>query len=52
MSQDEGMSESPVQTLENASVSDLSGHETSHPFDILRGMGSPMLQWVTMPDSG
>ena len=51
MSQDEGMSESPVQTLENASVPALSGQETSHPFDISRGMRSPMLQRVMMPDS-
>ena len=52
------MSESPVESLEKAKeslekdkVPALSGQESSHPFDTLRGTQSSMLQKVTMPDS-
>ena len=51
ISQDEGMSESPVETLEKLYVSASSGQGASHPFDTSRGTQNSMLQKVTMPDS-
>ena len=51
ISQDEGMSESPVETLEKALGPHLFQQEASHPFDTLRGTRSSILQMVTKPDS-
>ena len=51
ISQEEGISESPVETLKKAIVLNLSGQRASHPFDTSRGALSSMLQKVTMPDS-
>ena len=51
ISQDEGMSESPVETLEKGLGPDSCGQEASYPFDTSIGMRSSMLQKVTMPDS-
>ena len=51
ISQDEGMSESPVETLEKALFPHFIQEEAAHPFDSSRGMQSSMLQKVTMPDS-
>ena len=51
MSQDEGMSESPVETLEKAVGLRLFGQGESHPFDTSRGTRNSMLQKVTLTDS-
>ena len=51
ISEDEGITESPVETLEKAIVLHLSGQRASHPFDTSRGALSSLLQKVTMPDS-
>ena len=51
MSQDEGMSESPVETLEKAVGLRSSGQGESYHFDSSRGTRNSMLQMVTMPDS-
>ena len=51
ISQDEGMSESPVETLEKAIVLHLFWMGASHPFDTSRGALSSMLQKLMMPDS-
>ena len=50
-SQDEGMPESPVETLEKAIVLHLIWIGESHNFDISRGTRDPRLQKVTMPYS-
>ena len=51
ISQAEGMSESPVETLEKAVVLCLIWTGASHPFDTSRGTLNSMLQKVMMPDS-
>ena len=51
ISQDEVMSESPVETIEKALGLHLFWTGASHPFDTSRGAGSSMLQKVTMPES-
>ena len=51
ISQDEGMTESPVETLEKDVVLHLSGQRASHPSDTSRGALSSLLQMVTMPGS-
>ena len=51
ISQDEGMSESPVENLEKAIVLNLFWTEPSYPFETSRGALSSVLQKVTMPDS-
>ena len=51
MSQDEGMSESPVETLEKAVGPASSGQGESYHFDTSRGTLNYMLQKVTMPYS-
>ena len=51
ISQDEGMSEYPVETLEKALVPASSEQESSHPFDTSRSTLSLVLQKVTMTDS-
>ena len=51
ISQDEGLSESPVETLEKAVVSTSSGQRASHAFESSRGALSSMLPKVTMPDT-
>ena len=51
ISQDEGMSESPVEVLEKAIVLRLICSCVSHPFDTSRGTRNSMLPKVTMPDS-
>ena len=51
ISQDEGMSESPVETLEIAIVLHLIWKGESHHFDTSRGTRNSRLQKVTMPDS-
>ena len=51
ISEDEGMSESPVETLEKAIVLNVFWQRASHPFETSRGVLSAMLQKVTMPDS-
>ena len=50
ISQDEEISESPVETLEKALCPRLISTGGLQQFDISRGMGSSMLQKVTMPD--
>ena len=51
MSQDEGMSESPVETLEKAVVLHLIWKGESQQFDTSGGTRDSRLQKVTMPDS-
>ena len=51
MSQDEGMSESPVETLESAVGLRLTWTGESYLFDTLIGTRNSMLQKVTMPYS-
>ena len=51
ISQYEGMTDSPVESLEKDIVLYLSGQRALHPFDTSRGALSSMLQKVTMPDS-
>ena len=51
MSQDEGMSEFPVETLEKALGLRLIWTGESYHFDTLRGTRNSMLQKVTMPYS-
>ena len=51
ISQDEGMSESPVETLEKDVGLRLKWTGVSHPFDTTRGTRNSMLQKVTMPYS-
>ena len=51
MSQDEGMSESPVETLEKAVGLHLIWTGESYYFDNSRGTRNSMLQKVTMPYS-
>ena len=51
MSQDEGMSKSPVEALEKAVVLRLICIGESHHFDTSRGTRNSRLQKVTMPDS-
>ena len=51
ISQDEGMSESPVETLEKAIVLKLFWTEGLTSLEISRGALSSMLQKVTMTDS-
>ena len=51
ISEDDGMSESPVESLEKDLGPAASRQEASHPFHTLRGMRSSMFQKVTMPDS-
>ena len=51
MSQDEGMSEAPVETLEKSVGLRLIWMGESHHFDISRGTRDSRLQKVTMPDS-
>ena len=48
MLQDEGMSESSVETLEKAVISASSGQGESHHFDTSRGTQISMLQKVMM----
>ena len=48
---DEGMSESPVETLEKAVVLRLIWMGESHHFDTSRGTRYSRLQKVTMPDT-
>ena len=50
ISQDEGMSESPLETLEKAKVLISSAQRATYPFETSRGALSSMLQKVTMPD--
>ena len=51
MSQDEGMSESPVETLEKEAVLRLIWTGESYLFDTSIGTRNSMLQKVTMPYS-
>ena len=51
MSQDEGMSESTVETLEKAVVLRSPGQGESYHFDTSRGTRNSVLQKVTMPYS-
>ena len=51
MSQDEGMSESPVETVEKAVGCRLIWTRGITSFDTWRGTRNSMLQTVTMPDS-
>ena len=51
MSQDEEMSESPVETLEKAVGTASSGQGESHHSDTSRGTRNSMLQKVTIPYS-
>ena len=51
ISQDEGMPESPVETLEKAIVLRLIWMGELHHFDTSRGTRNSRLQKVTMPDS-
>ena len=51
ISQDEGMSESPVETLEKAVDVRLIRQGASYPFNTSRGTRNSMLHKVTMPES-
>ena len=51
MYQDEGISESPVETLEKAIVLRINCTGDVHHFDTSRDTWNSMLQKVTMPDS-
>ena len=51
ISQDEGTSKSPVETVEKAVGVRLIWTGVSHPFDPSRGTWNSMIHKVTMPDS-